>query len=144
MVREPDQPVHGIKRMFDVRTPMRDGVELSTDVWLPDGEHRHPLILFRTPYLKSSLPSPATMQCWGVPSRRLTSITATYGLVGGRERALASALLLLILNLIGLGFGPLLAGMLSDGLRGAFVERGVAEGAALAEGCAGLCALWCW
>lgn len=62
------------------------------------------------------------------------SITATYGLVGVRERALASALLLLILNLIGLGFGPLLAGMLSDGLRGAFIERGVGESAALAEG----------
>jgi MFS family permease len=62
------------------------------------------------------------------------SITATYGLVGVRERALASALLLLILNLIGLGFGPLLAGMLSDGLHGAFVERGIPESAALAEG----------
>ncbi len=40
-------------RLFDVRTPMRDGVELSSDVWLPDGAGKHPLILIRTPYLKT-------------------------------------------------------------------------------------------
>ena len=37
-----------IKRMFDVRSPMRDGVELSSDIWLPDGEGKYPLILMRT------------------------------------------------------------------------------------------------
>jgi len=31
-------PKGQIKRMFDVRSPMRDGVELSSDIWLPDGE----------------------------------------------------------------------------------------------------------
>jgi MFS family permease len=35
------------------------------------------------------------------------SITATYGLVGIRERALASAVLVFIINLIGVGGGPL-------------------------------------
>jgi uncharacterized protein len=49
-------------RMFDVRTRTRDGVELSADIWLPNAEHGHPLILLRTPYLKSSQPPPATMQ----------------------------------------------------------------------------------
>src|SRR5437899_7659481 len=44
-----------IKRMFDVRSPMRDGVELSSDIWLPDGEGKYPLILMRTPYLKTML-----------------------------------------------------------------------------------------
>src|SRR5687767_9671000 len=39
--------------MLDVRTPMRDGIELSSDIWLP-GEGKHPLILIRTPYLKTS------------------------------------------------------------------------------------------
>src|SRR5688572_10824924 len=43
----------GIKRNFDVRSPMRDGVELSSDLWLPAGEGKHPLILMRTPYLKT-------------------------------------------------------------------------------------------
>ncbi len=42
-----------IKRMFDVRTPMRDGIELSSDIWLPAGEGRHPLIVVRTPYQKT-------------------------------------------------------------------------------------------
>jgi MFS family permease len=62
------------------------------------------------------------------------SITATYGLVGIRERALASALLLFILNLIGLGLGPLFAGIASDQLRQAFLDRGMAEAEALGEG----------
>ncbi len=62
------------------------------------------------------------------------SITATYRLVGVRERALASALLLFILNLIGLGFGPLLVGMLSDSLRIAYQGQGVAEAQAIADG----------
>jgi len=62
------------------------------------------------------------------------SITATYRLVGVRERALASALLLFILNLIGLGFGPLLVGILSDVLRTSYVDHGIGEAQALADG----------
>jgi MFS family permease len=62
------------------------------------------------------------------------SITATYGLVGIRERALASALLLFIINLIGLGLGPLFAGIASDQLRELFLERGLSEAEALGEG----------
>jgi predicted MFS family arabinose efflux permease len=44
------------------------------------------------------------------------AIAITYALVKVRMRALASAILLFILNMIGLGLGPLLVGMLSDGL----------------------------
>ena len=62
------------------------------------------------------------------------SITATYTLVGIRERALASALLLFILNLIGLGLGPLIAGVTSDLLRDQFVAGGMSEAEARAEG----------
>jgi MFS family permease len=62
------------------------------------------------------------------------SITATYGLVGIRERALASAVLLFIINFIGLGFGPLFAGIASDQLRQMFLERGLTEAEALGEG----------
>ena len=62
------------------------------------------------------------------------SITATYTLVGIRERALASAVLLFILNLIGLGLGPLIAGITSDVLRKMFVSDGMSEAQALAEG----------
>ncbi|HKU12780.1 MAG TPA: MFS transporter [Steroidobacteraceae bacterium] len=62
------------------------------------------------------------------------SITATYTLIGIRERALASALLLFVINLIGLGLGPLFAGIASDQLRQMFVERGLSEAEALGEG----------
>src|SRR5690242_1813693 len=42
-----------MRRMFDVRSAMRDGVELSSDIWLPSGNGRFPIILIRTPYLKT-------------------------------------------------------------------------------------------
>jgi MFS family permease len=62
------------------------------------------------------------------------SIAATYGLVGIRERALASAVLLFIVNLIGLGLGPLFAGFASDQLRQMFLGQGLTEAEALGEG----------
>jgi predicted MFS family arabinose efflux permease len=44
------------------------------------------------------------------------AIAVTYQLVKVRMRALASAILLFVLNMIGLGLGPLLVGMVSDAL----------------------------
>ena len=44
-----------IRNMYDVRTPMRDGVELSSDIWLPEKSGKYPAILLRTPYLKTEL-----------------------------------------------------------------------------------------
>ena len=41
------------RHLWNVRTPMRDGVDLSSDVWLPEGGVAggpYPLVLFRTPY----------------------------------------------------------------------------------------------
>lgn len=49
-----------------------------------------------------------------------TTFAQIQGLVGLRMRAVASALLLFILNSVGLGLGPLFAGMLSDMLEGPF------------------------
>lgn len=62
------------------------------------------------------------------------SIASTHRLVGLRERALASAFLLLILNFIGLGLGPMFTGALSDLFRQHFLSQGVAESVALADG----------
>ncbi len=42
------------------------------------------------------------------------SIATTHNLVGIRMRAMGSAVLLLVLNLIGLGLGPMLTGYMSD------------------------------
>jgi putative CocE/NonD family hydrolase len=47
------KPVHGVKIEFDRRIPMRDGVTLSADVYRPDADGRFPVILGRTPYLKT-------------------------------------------------------------------------------------------
>ncbi len=44
---------HKVRIEFDRRVPMRDGVELSADVYRPDAEGRFPVILSRTPYLKT-------------------------------------------------------------------------------------------
>jgi MFS family permease len=62
------------------------------------------------------------------------SIASTHRLVGLRERALASALLLLILNLIGNGLGPMFTGFLSDMFNSYFVSEGMDKTQAVAEG----------
>ena len=43
-----------IQIKWGVRIPMRDGVELSADVYLPKAEGRYPAIISRTPYLKTT------------------------------------------------------------------------------------------
>jgi hypothetical protein len=44
------RPLHAIRTMLGVPVPMRDGVRLSTDVYLPEGPGPFPVILIRTPY----------------------------------------------------------------------------------------------
>ena len=44
------QPLHKVKMRFDVKVPMRDGVNLSTDIYFPDVAGSVPTILIRTPY----------------------------------------------------------------------------------------------
>ncbi|MCB1844958.1 MAG: MFS transporter [Halioglobus sp.] len=51
------------------------------------------------------------------------TIATTHALVGIRMRALASAVLFLILNIIGLGLGPLMVGLLSDHLNPLFGDE---------------------
>jgi predicted MFS family arabinose efflux permease len=55
-------------------------------------------------------------------------------LVTSRERALGAALLLLVINLIGLGLGPWLVGMVSDVIYQAQLGGGASEPAAKAQG----------
>jgi MFS family permease len=62
------------------------------------------------------------------------TFSITHGFVGARERALAGALLLFIINLIGLGMGPVFTGILSDVLKNHFVAQGQAELVAAASG----------
>ena len=62
------------------------------------------------------------------------SIAATHQLVGVRERALGGAMLLLVLNLIGIGVGPWLTGQISDAIRMSLMEQGIAEALARADG----------
>lgn len=56
------QPVYGVKFLFDTSVPMRDGVKLSADIYLPDAPGPFPTVLFRTPY------DNGTQQCvdWGL------------------------------------------------------------------------------
>jgi uncharacterized protein len=43
------QPVP-IRRIEGLKTPMRDGVVLASDIWLPAAEGRYPVLLMRSPY----------------------------------------------------------------------------------------------
>jgi MFS family permease len=62
------------------------------------------------------------------------TFSIAHGLVGARERALAGALLLFIINLIGLGMGPVVTGWLSDVFKNHLVSQGLPELAASATG----------
>lgn len=62
------------------------------------------------------------------------SIAATHQLVGVRERAVSGALLLFVLNAIGIGLGPMLSGVISDALRDSMVANGVDLEVARADG----------
>lgn len=44
------KPGSSLRRFIDIRTPMRDGITLSSDIILPAGEGPFPAILLRTPY----------------------------------------------------------------------------------------------
>ena len=44
------QSHYDVDMRLDVKTPMRDGVELSADIYLPRGEGSFPTVLMRTPY----------------------------------------------------------------------------------------------
>jgi hypothetical protein len=43
-----------VKIEFDRRVRMRDGVELSADIYRPEAKGRYPVLLLRTPYTKTS------------------------------------------------------------------------------------------
>jgi hypothetical protein len=44
------QPNYDVDMRLDVKTPMRDGVNLSADIYLPRGPGKFPTVLLRTPY----------------------------------------------------------------------------------------------
>ncbi len=49
---ELSQPIYEVKVEMDVKVPMRDGVQLSTNIYRPDVAGKFPVILIRTPYGK--------------------------------------------------------------------------------------------
>ena len=40
----------GVRMELDVKVPMRDGVRLSVDLYLPEASGPYPVVLIRTPY----------------------------------------------------------------------------------------------
>lgn len=48
---DPGPTLHRVRTLLGVPVRMRDGVRLSTDVYLPDAPGPFPVILIRTPYL---------------------------------------------------------------------------------------------
>jgi MFS family permease len=62
------------------------------------------------------------------------TVATTQRLVGLRERALAASILFFVLNLIGLGLGPIATGHVSDTLREYFLDRGVDNATASGDG----------
>ena len=48
------QQTYAVKIEFNRRVRVRDGTELSADIYRPDAPGRFPVILLRTPYTKTS------------------------------------------------------------------------------------------
>ena len=44
------EPIYGVRILRDVKVPMRDGVKLSVNIFLPETEGRFPVIFERMPY----------------------------------------------------------------------------------------------
>jgi putative CocE/NonD family hydrolase len=42
-----------VRQMFGVKSPMRDGVNLVSDIYLPGGSGKHPVVLLRSPYQRN-------------------------------------------------------------------------------------------
>ena len=67
--------------LFDVRTPMRDGTMLSSDVYLPPEGDRFPVLLCRTLYSKESNPETDGARPVGYVGWGLEFVEAGYGVV---------------------------------------------------------------
>lgn len=49
----PDEKIYGVNHLGSFPVPMRDGIHLSTDVYVPAGlNEKVPAVLIRTPYGK--------------------------------------------------------------------------------------------
>ena len=46
------QPNYAVDMRLNIRTQMRDGVDLSSDIYLPQAAGKFPTVLMRTPYDK--------------------------------------------------------------------------------------------
>ena len=44
------QPNYDVEMNLDVKVPMRDGINLSADIYLPKAHEKFPTVLMRTPY----------------------------------------------------------------------------------------------
>jgi len=61
----------------DIMVPMRDGVRLATDAWVPSGDGPHPVLLVRLPYSKDM----TTLYAYGLVPNVFTLIEAGYAVV---------------------------------------------------------------
>ena len=59
-VQSVSQPTYTVRVDFNQRVKMRDGVELSADIFRPEAEGRFPVILSRTPYTKPGAGAPGS------------------------------------------------------------------------------------
>lgn len=71
-------------------------------------------------------------------------IAASHAIVGPRSRAMASALVYFVLNIIGLGLGPLFVGLVSDLLEPAYAEESLRWSMLLAAQVGLLGGWFCW
>jgi putative CocE/NonD family hydrolase len=67
----------GFRVEKDIMVPMRDGVGLATDVWIPDADAAAPTLLVRLPYGKEMI----GLYAYGVVPNVFTLVEAGYAVV---------------------------------------------------------------
>ena len=138
MIRAFDMPISEVGWQLALITGFGGAFGVVASGWIADrlarrGEHWYVLapaialtLTLPLTLLAFSALSPGRMYLAYIPYMILgamwlgPAIAVTHSLVGLRQRAVASAALFFILNMIGLGLGPLIVGTLSDLMRPEF------------------------
>ena len=44
------ETINDVRMLYGLKCPMRDGIQISSDVYMPVGDGSYPTIILRTPY----------------------------------------------------------------------------------------------
>ena len=78
-----------VQMLLDVKVPMKDGVNLSTDIYLPKTNEKLPTVLMRTPYSNNTdeMISKAVTATRQLAKRQMTWLRSWNGVIWLEEES---------------------------------------------------------